>query len=275
MHDTEMGIAGLTLMFALGIRHGLDPDHIAAIDNMTYRSLDERPHVASWVGALFALGHGLLVTVIAVAVSLISARLTLPPVFISIAEWIPIALLILVGTLNLRYLLRQAAYHPTGWNSHLLRFGLRHNTHPVAIVLVGVLFAAVFDTATQASAWGYAASSHGGTAMALAIGLAFTAGMIITDAIDGRIMCKLLTRAAASSHSRQYRRMIGWLVVLLSYTVAAYGVARRWVPIVELNEIAYSILGLLLLSLLVVGYMWLQRRDFIASTPTQPQSEYP
>ena len=30
-----LSVSGLVLMFALGLRHGLDPDHIACIDGLT------------------------------------------------------------------------------------------------------------------------------------------------------------------------------------------------------------------------------------------------
>ncbi len=59
-------------MFVLGLRHGLDPDHIACIDGLTWSTLEHNHKLAPWVGTLFALGHGLPVTGIAVGVNQLS-----------------------------------------------------------------------------------------------------------------------------------------------------------------------------------------------------------
>ena len=57
-----LNFSGLALMFALGLRHGLDPDHIACIDSLTWRALEHEHRNAAWVGTLFATGHGLPVS---------------------------------------------------------------------------------------------------------------------------------------------------------------------------------------------------------------------
>ncbi len=57
------------LAYSLGLRHGLDPDHIAAIDNVTRRLMQEgkRPVAAGFV---FAAGHSAVVLVASAAVAL-------------------------------------------------------------------------------------------------------------------------------------------------------------------------------------------------------------
>ena len=52
----------LVLAFALGIRHGTDPDHLTAIDGLS------RIRPRSTNGVFFALGHGAIVTVLAAGV---------------------------------------------------------------------------------------------------------------------------------------------------------------------------------------------------------------
>lgn len=47
----------MALFFLLGLRHGIEPDHIAAIDGLTLRAHDHRERHAPWTGTLFALGH--------------------------------------------------------------------------------------------------------------------------------------------------------------------------------------------------------------------------
>ncbi len=86
-------------------------------------------------------------------------------------------------------------------------------------MFIGVLFASVFDTATQASAWGYVASSNGGVVAAFLAGLVFTAGMVITDSIDGRLICRIRRSAQGPAAGRRFRRTLGWVIVAMSYTV--------------------------------------------------------
>src|ERR1700756_2092088 len=63
------------LAYSLGLRHGLDPDHIAAIDNVTRRLMQEgkRPVAA---GFFFALGHSAVVFVASGAVALAAGAFT-------------------------------------------------------------------------------------------------------------------------------------------------------------------------------------------------------
>lgn len=61
-------------MLMLGLRHGLNPDHIAIIDSMTMKHSNEHSPYAKWVGTFFAIGHGLVVTTIAVLVNCLRAQ---------------------------------------------------------------------------------------------------------------------------------------------------------------------------------------------------------
>lgn len=246
MDEVFLPTSGLWLMFALGLRHGLDPDHIAMIDNMTYRLAARPSRIVAWSGTLFALGHGLAVTAIAVALGAFAGGLALPAALRLLLDWLPTALLLLVGTLNLRELLAPGAYRPRGWKTGLLPQRLRDSSHPLSIVLVGVVFALVFDTATQAAAWGYAAKAGGGAQMALLAGLCFTAGMVITDTADSRLVTRLLRGDARRAGA--YRRGVGWAVVLMSYAMAAYEIGVYFQPGAELDDLAMSIIGGTLLA---------------------------
>lgn len=254
MEQDITSLAGFFLLFLLGVRHGLDPDHIAIIDAMTYRSLEQRPNSAPWIGTLFALGHGLAVTAVGVAVAAITGDFAMPPALAPIMQWMPVALLLLIGTLNLRALLRQGEYQPTGWKTRFVPRRLRQSTHPVAVFCVGILFALVFDTATQAAAWGAVATSQPDVHTALLIGLVFTAGMVLTDTLDGRLMCQLLRRASDKARTQLYRRRIGWVVVAMAYGVALYTVAAHWVPAIELSEAMFTATGIAFVLAMLAGY---------------------
>lgn len=260
-----LSVSGLVLMFVLGLRHGLDPDHIACIDGLTWQALARHGHRdhAPWIGTLFALGHGLLVTAIAAGVSLLSHGIALPEALVQICDWVPTALLLLVGTMNLRLLHRRdVAFEPTGWKLKLIPRRLRDHGSPWAVVLIGVLFATVFDTATQASAWGYVASHRGGgLPAALAAGIVFTVGMMITDTLDGRLICSIDRRTDGQAVARRYRRALGWLIVGISYGVAAYNVGKALVPAIELGEAAFSLTGFALVLMMLMVWAWSGRRQ--------------
>lgn len=254
METDSTSLTGLILMFVLGLRHGLDPDHIACIDGLTWRALSQNRSNAPWIGTLFAIGHGLLVTFIAVAVSKLAYQSDVPEVLIRIFEWIPTLLLLLVGTMNLRMLLRpQMVYAPVGWKMKFIPRKLQEHSSPWAVVIIGVLFATVFDTATQASAWGYVASNNGGGVLAaLAAGLVFTVGMVITDSIDGRIICSINSSTKGQKVGHQYRRTLGWLIVSISYGVALYNLGKAIFPQLELGDSVFSLIGASLVCIMLV-----------------------
>lgn len=264
--------SGLTLMFVLGVRHGLDPDHIACIDGFAWRALRRGQTWAPWVGTLFAVGHGLLVTAMAVLISHLSIGALLPQAVWAALGWAPTVLLVIVGVLNLETLLRREAQcAPTGWKTALMPRRLRDSNSPWAVVLIGVLFATVFDTATQASAWTYVASTPGAGAWhALAAGLVFTAGMMLTDTIDSQIVSRVGASADASTHALRYRRGLGWLVVGMAFGVATYNIVKAIVPGMELDDSAFTLAGAaLVMAVVFIGLLlcWTRRRGSAARGP--------
>jgi high-affinity nickel-transport protein len=73
------------LAYSLGLRHAVDADHIAAIDNVTRKLLQEGKHPTS-AGFWFAFGHSLILFLAAFAI--VAASNTLPSRFGSLlAPW--------------------------------------------------------------------------------------------------------------------------------------------------------------------------------------------
>ena len=249
-------VSGFWLMLILGLRHGIDPDHIAIIDGMTLRVMQHKPRLAPWVGTLFAFGHGLTVTLIAVIVSAVSFKFTLSTTSQALLDYLPTALLLFIGTVNLISLLQHVQYQPIGWKQHILPQFLTSSTHPMSIIAVGFMFAAVFDTATQAAAWGYIATAKGGVWLALAAGVVFSLGMMLTDTLDGRLMCKLIKQADEAS-MQTYRRAIGYLVVVLSYGMAFYTIYTDIYPKKQLSEQAFTWLGMVFIVIVAISYAML------------------
>ena len=247
--DIATGSA-LGLIFILGLRHGLDPDHVAVIDNLTFRAADERPPLAPWVGTLFAIGHSLSVAVVAVTVSLVSGLFAWPHWLAIAVDWLVIALLLLVGTLNLRALRGLQVYTPIGWRRHFVPIKLQQTSHPLGVVAIGAIFGLVFDTATQAAAWGAAAGAGGGGALIVAA--VFASGMILTDTADSQIVARLLRAGGDAAQVRRYRRGVGWTIVTLSFGMAAYAFVTMLAPWAELSEVAFTVLGASMAMVVVV-----------------------
>jgi nickel/cobalt transporter (NiCoT) family protein len=223
----ELPATGMALFFLLGLRHGIEPDHIAAIDGLTLRAHDHREAHAPWTGSLFALGHGLAVAVIAVAVSLLAASFTLPPALVVLTEWLPIVLLAGLGLWNLRALLAPGAYRPSSVRMKLIPAALRERTDLWSTVAIGLLFALVIDTVAHVSAWSVFATHQGGWWAGVLAGLLFSGGMLIASTADSQLIARVLRSAGSEAAASRLRRGIGWFVVVLSFGVVLHAVAGR------------------------------------------------
>ncbi|MBI5790142.1 MAG: nickel transporter [Rhodocyclales bacterium] len=219
-------LALLALVFVLGARHGLDADHLATIDGLTRHNLRCMPARARWCGSLFSLGHGAVVMLIALGVGLASATWQVPEWLDDVGTWISIAFLTLLGLLNLRAVLTAPAGEmvaPLGIKAGLLS-RLQATSHPLAIAAVGALFALSFDTVSQAALFAVTATQHGGIGHSLALGLAFTTGMLLADGANGLWIARLLRRA--DQRARIASRVMGLMVAAISFAVAGFGLAR-------------------------------------------------
>jgi high-affinity nickel-transport protein len=77
---------------------------------------------------------------------------------------------------------------------------------------------------SQAALFAVTATQHGGVAHALALGLAFTAGMLLADGANGLWIARLLRRA--DHRARIASRVMGLMVAAISFAVAGFGLAR-------------------------------------------------
>jgi high-affinity nickel-transport protein len=208
----------LAAAYVLGLRHALDADHVAAVENATRRlvALARPAHAA---GLWFALGHGAVVLVCSLAVVYGGSDL---------AGWSRLGelvgasastgFLVLIGSLNLGLLARRAdwrwcrsarsalvAQEPEtgagvgagaaeapsqGWCSRRAPFG-----HAWQMSLVGASFALGLDTANEVVLLVGAAGSPSWQgvprSMAVLLPLLFVSGLALVDALDGALMAEL------------------------------------------------------------------------------------
>jgi len=225
-------IALLPLTFLLGLKHGLDADHLAAIDAMTRHNALGRPRLARWAGALFALGHGLVMLVVSIGVALFASQWQLPDWLLSAGSWAAIAILAWLGILNLRSALDRSANGAgvVGLRTGLLGNALR-TSNPVAVMGVGALFAVSFDTVGQAALMAGAAHTLGGWPQAVLLTIAFVSGMCVVDALNGIWTASLVRRS--SGYGRIASRVMAGGVGLLGLVTAAYGAAIQVSPALD------------------------------------------
>lgn len=229
-HDV---VALSLLVFVLGMKHGFDADHLATIDGLTRFNARAKPQLARFCGALFSIGHGAVVVLIALLVSTVSQHWQTPEWLNTSGALISIGFLAALGLLNLHAVLRAApneVVQPIGFKGRFLG-GLAHVTSPVLIAMVGALFALSFDTISQATLFALTAAHLGGWGHALTMGLLFMLGMLVTDGINGLWISRLIYRADQIAVIAS--RIMSLVVAGVSLIIAGFGVAKFAVPTIE------------------------------------------
>jgi nickel/cobalt transporter (NiCoT) family protein len=252
---------GLVLVvFILGMKHGMDPDHLATIDGMTRFNALRRPRLSRWSGFLFSLGHGTVVTLVAAIVALTASKWSAPAWLEHLGAWISIVFLLLVGFANLREVLRTVPdqpVRPVGLKGRFLRRFAETN-HPVVIAAVGAAFALSFDTVSQTALFSLTASNLAGCLFSIALGVLFMIGMMLTDGVNGLWVARLLRetnrRALVAS------RVMGLSIAFLSIAIAGLGIAKYFAPSLSAMFEGASLLTGVALVLILLGSFGLALR---------------
>jgi len=216
--------AGAFAVFALGLRHGADPDHLAAIDNLTRNSFVKRPWLSRFCGSLFAGGHSIMVLAIAALVGILGTHLGKYGALIeTIGTWISIVVLVLIALLNLRQL-RDGATRLVGVKTKLLPRVLREATSPWVAIPVGLLFGFGFETSSQIATYAVAFGVNSGVLGALMVGAMFCLGMLVTDTLDSVLVHRLVSDRSGLKASTL--KVWIWSVTIVALVVAAYECAQ-------------------------------------------------
>jgi high-affinity nickel-transport protein len=207
-----LGLAPIA--FGFGLRHAVDPDHIAAIDNTTRKLMQEGQRPVG-VGFFFSLGHSTIVFALSVLIALSASfvRTNLPQmqsVGSVIGTSVSGIFLVIIAGINLVVLgeilktWRQVAHGGTfssesledylnnrGLLARLFRPVLRLVTSSWQMYFVGLLFGLGFDTASEVGILGLSATVGAGGMpvwLILLLPLLFVAGMSLIDTTDGVAM---------------------------------------------------------------------------------------
>lgn len=256
MHTMPQDWLGLVLVvFALGMKHGMDPDHLATIDGMARFNALTRPRLSRWAGFLFSLGHGTVVTLVATIVGYSAAEWTAPQWIEQAGAWISIVFLLVLGGANLRAVLGAAPDQPVvpvGLKGRFLR-RFSEASHPVVIAGVGAAFALSFDTMSLTALFSVTASKLAGVLFSIGLGVLFMLGMMLTDGVNGwwvaRLLRKTNRRALIAS------RVMGLSIAFLSLAIAALGMAKYFAPaLAALVESAGLLMGGALVAIVLASF---------------------
>jgi high-affinity nickel-transport protein len=291
-HDYPVLVGTAFLSYTFGLRHAVDADHIAAIDNVTRKLMQEGKRPLG-VGLFFSLGHSTVVVLatgtIALATTALEARYeSFKLVGGPIGTGVSALFLFIVAAANI-FILRSVyctfqrvrrggAFVEEDLNRLLAQRGVLGRLFRPAFRLVtrswhmyplGLLFGLGFDTATEIGLLGISAAeaSKGLSVWSIMVFPAlFTAGMSLVDTTDGILMLNAYGWAFAKPIRKLYYNLtitfVSVMVAVLIGGIEALGLIANelslegpfWAIVGALNE-RFGALGYLIIAIFVVSWL--------------------
>ncbi|HYK93671.1 MAG TPA: HoxN/HupN/NixA family nickel/cobalt transporter [Thermoplasmata archaeon] len=200
------------LAYVFGLRHGVDADHIAAIDNTTRKLLQDGKRPLA-VGTWFSLGHSTIVValIVLLVVATQQVQAAIPALKTSgslIGTTVSGTFLFLIGLINVVIVLevyrlfqglKRGQYDEERLEEQLSKRGFMNRyfgrlfrvvERPRQVYPIGVLFGLGFDTASEIAliAISVTVASSVPLVAVLILPLLFTCGMVLVDTTDGLTM---------------------------------------------------------------------------------------
>jgi nickel/cobalt transporter (NiCoT) family protein len=202
------------LAYAFGLRHAFDADHIAAIDNVTRKLMQEGKRPVA-VGFFFSLGHSTIVVLLSIAIAITATALqakfeNFTTVGAVVGTLVSAFFLFAIAIANILVLISIYRTFQTvknggkfveedldltlsrrGFMGRILRRFFRLIERSWHMYPLGVLFGLGFDTATEVGLLGISATqaAQGLSIWSILVFPAlFTAGMSLMDTTDGVLM---------------------------------------------------------------------------------------
>ena len=215
-HDQPILLGTAFLAYSFGLRHAVDADHIAAIDNVTRKLMQEGKKPLT-VGLFFSLGHSTVVVLASIGIAVTAMAFKdhmeeFHPVGGLIGTSVSAAFLLLIGAINFvvlvnvfkafRRVKNGGTYVESDLDILLANGGLLTRIFRRLFGLIGrswhmyplgFLFGLGFDTATEVALLGItAAQASSGLSMwsILIFPALFTAGMALLDTTDSILMVR-------------------------------------------------------------------------------------
>ncbi len=289
-HGRPVPLALSLMIYGLGLRHAVDADHIAAIDNVTRKFMQENRRPVS-VGFFFAMGHSAIVIFVAAIVARAANTLGRFESFRRIGGTISVSastlFLFALAAMNMaiffsvyksyRRVRSGGSYVQEDLdvlcNSGILArclkplFGLvTRSWHMFAL---GFLFGLGFDTATEVAMFGMSVeqAAKGISFWAVLVFPAlFAAGMSLIDTTDGVMMLGAYEWAFVKPMRKLYYNMtitlLSVVIALLIGGIEALGLAAGrlrldgpvWRAVVMLSE-NFNNLGFVIIGVFLFGWL--------------------
>ena len=211
-HPVLLGTA--VLAYTFGLRHAVDADHIATIDNVTRKLMQEgkRPIAA---GFFFSIGHSAVVLAMSVAIAVAAAAVqsrfdAFKAIGAMVATCVSAFFLFAIAAVNVviflsvyrtfRSVRRGGSFveedlnvllNGRGLLARLFRPLFRMVSQSWHLLPIGLLFGLGFDTVTEVGLFGISATqaSNGlSVSLILVFPALFTAGMSLVDSTDSVLM---------------------------------------------------------------------------------------
>jgi high-affinity nickel-transport protein len=214
LSDRPVLIGTALLAYTFGLRHAVDADHIAAIDNVT-RKLMQQGQRPVGVGFFFSLGHSAVVVFLSIGVAFAASELTarfdsMKAVGGIVSASASALFLFAIAIVNILVLISvyrafravkrgdpfieddfDILLNRRGLLSRIFRPLFRIVTESWHMLAIGFLFGLGFDTATEVALFGIssAQAANGMSFSSIMVFPAlFTAGMSLVDTTDGVLM---------------------------------------------------------------------------------------
>jgi high-affinity nickel-transport protein len=278
------------LAYSFGVRHALDADHIAAIDNVTRKLMQDGSRPVT-VGFCFALGHSLVVIAASIAIAAMAKSVT--PLLPRVQEYgglvssaVSSLFLLAIGLINVMLLadiyralqrMRSGEAMPAAdmpaSHGHLFARLFRPLFGNIRaswqMIPLGFLFGLGFETATEVAVLSTSAvqAAQGiGLGTILLFPLLFTVGMLTVDATDGVLMLRVYGWAFVKPFRKLYYNLMLTLTsTLLALSIAAIGIASLlqeyfhlsggfWTMALSLHE-NYTALGYVIIGVFILSWL--------------------
>jgi high-affinity nickel-transport protein len=288
-HPVLLGTASLAYTF--GLRHAVDADHIAAIDNVTRKLMHQGKHPVG-VGLFFSLGHSTVVFGLSVVIAVTSVALkgrfaslqsiggiigTCVSAFFLVAIAVANTIILISVYRTFRHVKNGGAYIDEDLNLILAKRGFfgrifrsifRLIQHSWQMYPLGLLFGLGFDTATEVGLLGISATAAAkGLSIwsILVFPALFTAGMALVDSTDSILMLSAYGWAFVKPIRKLYYNMtitfVSVIVALIIGGIEALGLIRdrlslkgaSWDAIGSLNE-NFSTIGFVIIGVFVASW---------------------
>jgi nickel/cobalt transporter (NiCoT) family protein len=289
-HDRPMLLGIALVTYGLGLRHAVDADHIAAIDNVTRKLMEEKQHPVG-VGFFFALGHSAIVVIIAIVVACAASMMgrfqSVHDIGGAISTGVSALFLLAIAAMNVfifasvyrayRRVRAGGIYvaedldillNNRGLLARLFRPLFRLVSKSWHMFPLGFLFGLGFDTATEVAMFGATAAeaTKGASLITILVFPAlFAAGMSLIDTTDGVMMLGAYNWAFLKPVRKLYYNMT---ITLISVVVALFiggveaagliadklGISGGGIALIGSLSANFNNLGFVIIAIFVVAW---------------------